>query len=787
MRTTGEATGRLASCMTAGINVRPRGRQRPMLSRLLLKLMIMLVSSYHPACQPQLLTIVDKQKPFDHYLRYAPLSPHLTLYLSACPPNRQFSSPSPAFPVRKIAALSTRWDGIERHKGIGALLAPHSESRRDPTPAMHSDARDADPDAEEIAPHRASLNNIPDASEDALETVVDSSGPGDIVITSGDRAGSEKPLNNPGPLSDEPNTGNFHCVTDHVEAGHILSARAGHIAAHNGRRLLPRWKPGAVVTYSIAVESFPSKGYANFAKRALVEATDDWNSRDVGVRFRLVSQGEPAVFALKYYRAPSRFFADSFFPDSKDRILYIFKFAFRREHRKYMANIFRHEIGHVLGLRHEEAETRESAVPSVALTPQNSLSIMSYFTDPSKIRIQDSDIAAVRKLCAISEETFHGFEVITVDPDTLDQANFYDSDRLSSRGSDLVSTRTGGSNRASTEGEPPYEGTADIESTPTIGPHRAPRITIDPEPLNIKETHEPLEETQRPASHALEGEPAPVNLVPTRAETTVPGFLAVPTCTEGPPCPLLGEELTRPSSIDSDRKRNPDSNALQLDLQDALTPDIGTEDMFIVHENPFAFSPGQLHKLFNPKNHSAFYALGGLRGLEIGLRTDRNSGLSLDETGLDGAVTFEEAATNDIPKYGVLGDKAPEAVHDGGWTPAPPYTPTTRGGLGKTDGSFVDRKRIFRTNCLPKVKRKSIMKLARDVYCSEWLLIILTVVAVASSAWDMHQSVLASSHGRIEPNTEWPHGIAILVGVILAVSVETLYRCKNPTYIVTLN
>ncbi|KAH7011758.1 hypothetical protein EDB80DRAFT_641179 [Ilyonectria destructans] len=638
---------------------------------------------------------------------------------------------------------------------------------------MHSDARDADPDTEEIAPRRASLDNILDASEDALETFVDSAGPGKTDITFGDSAGSEKLLSSPGPLSDEPNTGSFHCVTDHAEAGHILSARAGHIASHNGRRLLPRWKPGAVVTYSIAVESFPSKGYAKFAQRALVEAADDWNSRDVGVRFRLVNQGEPAVFALKYYRAPSRFFADSFFPDSKDRILYIFKFAFRREHRNYMANIFRHEIGHVLGLRHEEAETRESAVPSVALTRQNSLSIMSYFTDPSKIRIQESDIAAVRKLCAISEETFHGFVVITVDPDTLDQANFYDSDRLSSRGSDLESTRTGGSNRASIEEEPPHEETAEAslnEPTPTIGRNRAPRITVD---------FEPLGETQRPASHALEGEPAPVStelLVPARAETTAPGFLAVPTRSECPPFTVFDEELTRPSSIGNDKERNLDSNTPQLDLQDALTPDPGTEDMFIVQDNPFAFSPGQLFKLFSPKNPSAFYALGGLRGLEIGLRTDRNTGLSLDETGLDGVITFEEAATNDIPKYGVLGDKAPEAVHGGGWVPAPPYTPPGRGGSGETNGSFADRKRIFRTNCLPKVKTKSIMKLARDVYCSEWLLIILTVAAVASSAWDMHQRVLASSHGSIAPNTEWTHGIAILVGVILAVSVETLYQ-----------
>src|SRR5438552_1596744 len=69
---------------------------------------------------------------------------------------------------------------------------------------------------------------------------------------------------------------------------------------------------------------------------------------------------------------------------------------------------------------------------------------------------------------------------------------------------------------------------------------------------------------------------------------------------------------------------------------DALRPDPGTEDLFHVENNKFAFSPGQLSKLINPKSLYAFRALGGLSGLEKGLRSDRASGLSVDETVLDG-------------------------------------------------------------------------------------------------------------------------------------------------------
>src|ERR1700761_4324141 len=69
--------------------------------------------------------------------------------------------------------------------------------------------------------------------------------------------------------------------------------------------------------------------------------------------------------------------------------------------------------------------------------------------------------------------------------------------------------------------------------------------------------------------------------------------------------------------------------------EEALRPDKGNEKDFEVSNNPFAFSPGQLNKLLNPKSLSAYRALGGLAGLERGLRTSITAGLSLDETRLD--------------------------------------------------------------------------------------------------------------------------------------------------------
>jgi P-type Ca2+ transporter type 2C len=98
-----------------------------------------------------------------------------------------------------------------------------------------------------------------------------------------------------------------------------------------------------------------------------------------------------------------------------------------------------------------------------------------------------------------------------------------------------------------------------------------------------------------------------------------------------------GDKITASSSSHSS-----DNEKIMHD-EDALKPDQGKEEDFDVVDNPFAFSPGALNKMFNPKSLSAFWKLGGLAGLEKGLRTDRKAGLSIDEVELEGRVTFDEA------------------------------------------------------------------------------------------------------------------------------------------------
>ena len=204
-----------------------------------------------------------------------------------------------------------------------------------------------------------------------------------------------------------------------------------------------------------------------------------------------------------------------------------------------------------------------------------------------------------------------------------------------------------------------------------------------------------------------------------------------------------------------------EATAFRLDLADALTPDPGTEDMYHAENNKFAFSPGQLSKLLNPKSLSAFYALGGLTGLEKGLRTDRKSGLSVDEVRLDGSVTFEEVATESAPPYGAAGNTPPALKEDAkASVHIPPAEPV------KDTDPFADRKRTFRDNRLPEKKPRSIFELAWIAY-NDKVLMLLTAAAIVSLALGLYQTFAPQSDAEEgEPKVEWVEGVAILVAIM---------------------
>lgn len=205
--------------------------------------------------------------------------------------------------------------------------------------------------------------------------------------------------------------------------------------------------------------------------------------------------------------------------------------------------------------------------------------------------------------------------------------------------------------------------------------------------------------------------------------------------------------------------------------EDALAADPGTEDDFDVPDNKFAFSPGQLGKMFNPKSHAAFHALGGLRGIEKGLRTDRLAGLSVDEKQLDGSIPFDEAvsAGKDNPKTAELRRSLTRASTSATMQQQP-------------EDSFADRKRIYKDNRLPEKKPKSIFELAWMAF-NDKVIILLAVAAVVSLALGIYQSVEKVDGESIQ----WVEGVAIIVAIVIVVTVGAANDWQKERQFVKLN
>jgi Ca2+-transporting ATPase len=206
--------------------------------------------------------------------------------------------------------------------------------------------------------------------------------------------------------------------------------------------------------------------------------------------------------------------------------------------------------------------------------------------------------------------------------------------------------------------------------------------------------------------------------------------------------------------------------------EDVLAPQEGDEDAFEVTNNPFAFSPGQMSRLYNPKNIQAFQAVGGLMGLEYGLRTDIKSGLNLDEQHLSGHVTLEETKVKAFDLKGKAGVKPlAQGIDD------------VAAATELSKNAFQDRKRVFGENKLPEKKPKNILQLAW-IALQDKILILLSIAAIVSLALGLYQTFAGTEPGA---KVEWVEGVAIIVAIFIVVMVGAVNDWQKERQFMKLN
>ena len=202
----------------------------------------------------------------------------------------------------------------------------------------------------------------------------------------------------------------IYCLQQ-VEREQAGEAREGLVAIANPDGKIVRWAPGKALTYVVVRGTFPDeKGYKKVVQ-AMRQATADWESA-CGVKFMhlpaqdgglLAGQPQP-VFDVRYHDTKGAFIAVAFFPNDPvaQRHVFIDPSFFRSDLFYNPIGVLRHELGHVLGFRHEHIRSgapadcpQEGISDAINLTEYDPRSVMHYFC--GGIGTRDMQLTAVDK------------------------------------------------------------------------------------------------------------------------------------------------------------------------------------------------------------------------------------------------------------------------------------------------------------------------------------------------------------------------------------------------------
>jgi hypothetical protein len=169
-----------------------------------------------------------------------------------------------------------------------------------------------------------------------------------------------------------------------------------------GRGNITLWESGSVINWVARADGYPSKEQAITAAQAVYAAASAWNNALGGrVKFTYTDKFDDACFQVSYYGKDDGVLASSFFPEqwrTPLNDLYVYETQYNPDQIQYIANTMAHELGHILGLRHEFSqegipgwlppEDNIGGVESVIYGTRNPKSVMAYYKGQ---QIQQSD------------------------------------------------------------------------------------------------------------------------------------------------------------------------------------------------------------------------------------------------------------------------------------------------------------------------------------------------------------------------------------------------------------
>ena len=158
---------------------------------------------------------------------------------------------------------------------------------------------------------------------------------------------------------------------------------------HEGKRDYYAEQTTRTLHYRVETETFPSADRATAVTEKMREATAEWERACPSCGIHFVEESDPATtvswpgFRVRYHDTHGQYIAVAFFPHQRepDREVRIDASYFTTHFDQ--VGVLRHELGHVLGYRHEQIR----GIPGCAdesgewspLTPYDPHSVMHYF------------------------------------------------------------------------------------------------------------------------------------------------------------------------------------------------------------------------------------------------------------------------------------------------------------------------------------------------------------------------------------------------------------------------
>jgi hypothetical protein len=188
------------------------------------------------------------------------------------------------------------------------------------------------------------------------------------------------------------------------------------VAVAAGGKLV-RWKDGKVLSYCILRNTFADEREYRIVRQSMEDATGAWE-RTCGVKFQHrasldsspTTRVDGVTFTVRKLDAGGRFIAAAFFPnDPPERRRIVIDPSFYADDLGFdRVGVLRHELGHVLGFRHEHIRSEAPAacpdedlgedLPLGAYDPK---SVMHYFcgaVGSRELQISEVDVAGAQRL-----------------------------------------------------------------------------------------------------------------------------------------------------------------------------------------------------------------------------------------------------------------------------------------------------------------------------------------------------------------------------------------------------